>query len=50
MKTISFMNRPYVNVPNAATRRELLHKALDTALVTASGIGIGAIIALMTVI
>lgn len=46
-KTSALDRIPY---PNAATRRELLHKALDTALVTVSGIGIGAIIALMTVL
>ena len=51
MKTATiYRNEKTVRYPNAATRRELLHKALDTALVTASGIGIGAIIALMTVI
>ena len=33
MKTISFMNRPYVNVPNAATRREVLHQLVDRAMV-----------------
>ena len=32
--------------PNAATRRELLHKLLDYALVTVSGIGIGAMLLL----
>ena len=52
MKTItckvSSLDRiPY---PNATTGRELLHKALDAAIVTASGIGIGAIIALMTIL
>ena len=52
MKTIAYKVRAIDRIPypNAATGRELLHKALDTALVTASGIGIGAIIALMTVI
>lgn len=33
--------------PNAATRRELLHKLLDYALVTVSGIGIGAMLLLL---
>lgn len=33
MKTINFMNRPYVNVPNAATRREVLHMIVDRLMV-----------------
>lgn len=44
-KTNTIDRIPY---PNAATRREFLHKLLDTALLTASGIGIGAILALLT--
>lgn len=36
--------------PNAATRREILHKALDIALLAASGVGIAAILALLLVI
>ena len=39
-----------VPYPNAATRREILHKLLDIALLTASGVGIAAILALMMVI
>ena len=52
MKTIACKNRSIDRIPypNAATRRELLHKALDAALLTASGIGIGAIIALMLIL
>lgn len=30
--------------PNAATRRQMFHKLLDTALVAASGAGIGAML------
>lgn len=36
--------------PNAATRREVFHKLLDTALVAASGMGIAAIILLLSVL
>ena len=36
--------------PNAATRREVLHKALDTLLVAASGMGIAAILLLCMVL
>ena len=52
MKTIVCKTRSVDRIPypNAATRREVLHKVLDTALLTASGIGIGAIIALMVIL
>lgn len=52
MKTAVYKTRPIDRIPypNAATRRELFHKLVDTALLTASGVGIGAIIALMLVI
>ena len=52
MKTAVYKPRPIDRIPypNAITRREFLRKALDTALLTASGIGIGAIIALRLVI
>ena len=33
--------------PNAATRREVLHKLVDLALVTASGMGIAAMLLLL---
>ena len=36
--------------PNAATRRDILHKTLDIALLAASGVGIAVILALLTVI
>lgn len=35
-----FMNRPYVDLPNAATRRQLLHKYVDQLLVCACGVGL----------
>ena len=40
MKTVSFMNRPYVNVPNAATRREVLHRFIDRAMILVSTLGL----------
>ena len=42
--------RPAIPYPNAATRQELLHKALDTLLVAASGMGIAAVILLIMVL
>ena len=36
--------------PNAVTRRDIMHKALDIALLAASGVGIAVILALLTVI
>ncbi len=41
---------PAIPYPNAATRRDLLHKALDTLLVAASGMGIAAIVLLCMVL
>ena len=37
---ISFMSRPIVPLPNVATRRQFLHKALDRILIVVSSIGI----------
>jgi len=42
--------RTVVSYPNAATRREVLHKVLDTLLVAASGMGIGAMLLLLMVL
>jgi len=52
MKTIAYKTNALDRIPypNAATRREVLHKVLDALLLTASGIGVGAIIALMLVL
>ena len=43
--------RPSIRVPypNAATRRQIFHKLLDTSLVAASGMGIAATLLLMMV-
>lgn len=35
-----FMNRPHVDLPNAATRRQVLHKYIDHILLCACGVGI----------
>ena len=43
MKTahaVPFMNRPYLNVPNAATRRQMLHLMVDRLLVGACCLGL----------
>ncbi len=54
MKTTLYKayNRPVTPIPypNAATRREILQKLLDTALVAASGMGIAAMLLLITVL
>ena len=36
--------------PNAATRREVLHKILDLVLLAASGAGVAAILALIAIL
>ena len=40
MKTVSFMNRPYVNIPNAATRREVLHRLVDRVMIMVCTLGL----------
>lgn len=50
MKTITVpykTNRPAIPYPNAATRRQVLQKVLDTLVITASGIGLSAALLLM---
>ncbi len=54
MKTVA-CKTPYhaiarIPCPNAATRREIAHKLLDAALVAASGMGIAAMLLLLTVL
>ena len=39
-----------VSYPNAASKREVLHKILDTLLVAISGMGIGAMLLLLMVL
>ncbi len=36
-----------IPLPNAATRRQMLHKTLDSLLMAASGAGLGAVILLL---
>ena len=52
MKTAVCKNtyRPVIAYPNAATRREVIHKVLDTLLVAASGMGLAAILLLCLVL
>lgn len=45
-----FMARPIVPLPNAATRRQVLHKALDGALIVFSGVGIAVMLMLLLMI
>ena len=52
MKTVTahatvVTKRPNLPYPNAATRREVLHKLVDLALVAASGMGIAAMLLLL---
>ena len=44
---ISFMAHPIVPLPNVATRRQFLHKALDSALVIVSGVGIAVMLVVL---
>lgn len=50
MKTMTVSKSNYRSVipfPNAVTRRQAFHKALDTLLIAASGIGITAMLAFL---
>ena len=42
--------RAALSYPNAATRREVIHKLLDGILVAASGVGLSAILLLLMVL
>ena len=50
MKTVAMDRRDYIPYPNAATRRQQLHKFLDKCLVVASAIGIVTILMFMSVL
>lgn len=39
MKTIAMDRRDYIPYPNAATRRQQVHKFLDKCLIVASAVG-----------
>lgn len=46
----NFMARPVVPFPNSVSRRQFLHKVLDTALVAASGVGIAVMLMVLLLI
>ena len=46
----NYPTMPKVPYPNAATRRQLLQRLMDTALVIACGIGIAATFLLLAVV
>lgn len=46
----SFMARPVVPFPNTVSRRQHLHKLLDTLLVAASGVGITVMLVVLLLI
>lgn len=50
MKTIAMDRRDYIPYPNAATRRQQLHKFLDKCLVVASAVGVVAALMFLAVI
>ena len=52
MKIAMLTYRPKVQVPypNAATKRQLLHKFIDILLLTASGMGIAAMLMFIAVL
>lgn len=43
----NFMARPVVPLPNAASRRQALHKLLDVILIAVSGVGIATMLLVM---
>lgn len=49
-KKVNFWNEPIIDLPNAATRRQILHKIMDTALLVASCVGVMAIMLFFVVI
>lgn len=44
MKTTVMNRRDYIPYPNAATRRQLMHKFLDKCIIAASAVGIVAML------
>ncbi len=40
----SYWSEPVIDLPNAATRRQILHKLLDKLLISASCVGIVAML------
>ena len=39
-----YMNQPHIDLPNAATRRQIVKKHLDQLLLCASGVGIAVVL------
>ena len=50
MKTVTMNRLDYIPYPNAATRRQQLHKFLDKCLVAASAVGIVAMLMFLAVL
>ena len=50
MKTATMNRRDYIPYPNAATRREQLHKFLDKCLLVVSALGIVAALMFLAVL
>ncbi len=46
----NFMSRPVVPLPNTLSRRQYIHKLLDTLLVAASGVGIAVMLVVLLLI
>lgn len=49
-RKVNFWSEPYIPLPNAATRRDILRKVLDTALIIASCAGVAAIMLFFTAV
>lgn len=45
-----FMNRPYISLPNAATRRQVLQKLLDRLLIGACCVGLATVLLFLFVL
>ena len=50
MKTVTMDRRDYIPYPNAATRRQLMHRFLEKCLVAASAVGIVAMLMFLAVL
>lgn len=48
--TATYNSRVQVPYPNAITKRQILHKVLDILLITASGMGIAAMLMFIAVL
>lgn len=50
MKTTVIVRRDYIPYPNAATRRQQMHKFLDKCILAASAVGIVAMLMFLAVL